>query len=138
MSNFFDVGVSKLYAAGTAGKEKEEERVVSGMYELQRHREGRAGVHHRHTEGALLIVYADRMPRFGYSAHNSGSLPEFALRSVSGGTRAARDAARVTVPLVREGERMRGRGEEEKEEDDRWAPPFKKENVDWTCHVYAM
>uniref|UniRef100_A0A0E0GYV1 Uncharacterized protein n=1 Tax=Oryza nivara TaxID=4536 RepID=A0A0E0GYV1_ORYNI len=43
VSNFFDVGVSKLYAAGTAGKEKEEERVVSGMYELQRHREGRAG-----------------------------------------------------------------------------------------------
>lgn len=78
MSNFFDVGVSKLYAAGTAGKEKEEERVVSGMYELQRHREGCAGVHHRHTEGALLIVYADRMPRFGYSAHNFGSLPEFA------------------------------------------------------------
>jgi hypothetical protein len=39
---------------------------------------------------------------------------------------------------VREGERMRGRGEEEKEEDDRWAPPFKKENADWTCHVYAM
>lgn len=27
MSNFFDVGVSKLYAAGTAGKEKEEERL---------------------------------------------------------------------------------------------------------------
>uniref|UniRef100_A0A0D9ZIQ1 Uncharacterized protein n=1 Tax=Oryza glumipatula TaxID=40148 RepID=A0A0D9ZIQ1_9ORYZ len=77
VSNFFGVGMSKLRAVGTAGKEKEEERVVSGVSELQRRREGRAGVRCRHAEGALLVVYADRMPRFRYSAHNSDSLPEF-------------------------------------------------------------
>uniref|UniRef100_A0A0E0IRS7 Uncharacterized protein n=1 Tax=Oryza nivara TaxID=4536 RepID=A0A0E0IRS7_ORYNI len=58
---------------GTAGKEKEE-RVVSGMR-----------VALRFTIDApsrrLVVVYADRMPWFGYSAvaaHNPGSLPEFA------------------------------------------------------------
>uniref|UniRef100_A0A0D3FU16 Uncharacterized protein n=1 Tax=Oryza barthii TaxID=65489 RepID=A0A0D3FU16_9ORYZ len=78
MSKFLGVGMSKLRAAGTAGKEKEEERVVSAVSELQRRWEGRAGVHCRHAEEALLVVYADSMPRFRYSAHNSDSLLEFA------------------------------------------------------------
>uniref|UniRef100_A0A0E0CZI6 Uncharacterized protein n=1 Tax=Oryza meridionalis TaxID=40149 RepID=A0A0E0CZI6_9ORYZ len=65
VSNFFGAGVSELRAEAK-GKEKEEERVVLADPDVA----GRValGLAVDAPRGRLLIVYADRMPRFGYSA----------------------------------------------------------------------
>ncbi|KAF2913796.1 uncharacterized protein [Oryza sativa Japonica Group] len=65
VSNFFGAGVSELRAE-TKGKEKEEERVVLADPDVA----GRValGLTVDAPRGRLLIVYADRMPRFRYSA----------------------------------------------------------------------
>uniref|UniRef100_A0A0E0QZP2 SMP-30/Gluconolactonase/LRE-like region domain-containing protein n=1 Tax=Oryza rufipogon TaxID=4529 RepID=A0A0E0QZP2_ORYRU len=65
VSNFFGAGVSELRTK-TKGKEKEEERVVLADPDVA----GRValGLTVDAPRGRLLIVYADRIPRFGYSA----------------------------------------------------------------------
>ncbi|BAF11810.1 uncharacterized protein [Oryza sativa Japonica Group] len=65
VSNFFGAGVSELRAEAK-GKEKEEERVVLADPDVA----GRValGLTVDAPRGRLLIVYADRLPRFAYSA----------------------------------------------------------------------
>ncbi|KAF0915434.1 hypothetical protein E2562_036284, partial [Oryza meyeriana var. granulata] len=67
VSNFFGAGVSELRAETAGkGKEKEEERVVLADPDAA----GRValGLAIDEPRQRLLVVYADRMPRFGYSA----------------------------------------------------------------------
>ena len=65
VSNFFGAGVSELRTK-TKGKEKEEERVVLADPDVAVR--VALGLTVDAPRGRLLIVYAYRIPRFGYSA----------------------------------------------------------------------